>query len=99
MQANLGLMFERKAKISCRQSVSKKLGARQHCMRASRKTDFRQKNEACSRLKISFVDLIYPRQRPEPPSLSRHFLLVHGLTTSVLKVTQTRLRDEFESKG
>ena len=31
---------------------------------------------ACGRLKISFVDMTYPGQRPEPPSLSPHFLLV-----------------------
>ena len=28
------------------------------------------------RLKIFFVDMKYPGQRPEPPSLSPHFLLV-----------------------
>ena len=44
-------------------------------MRTSRKTDFRQKNESSARLKITFVEMIYPGQRPELPSLSRHFLL------------------------
>ena len=44
-------------------------------MRTSRKTDFRQKNESSTRLKITFVDMIYPGQRPELPALSRHFLL------------------------
>ena len=45
-------------------------------MRKSRKTDFRQKNETSTRLKITFVDMTYPGQRPELPSLSHHFLLV-----------------------
>ena len=77
MQANLGLMFERKAKISHNggRSVTKNLRARQDCMRTSRKTDFRQKNETSARLKITFVNMTYPGQRPELPSLSRHFLL------------------------
>ena len=77
MQANLGLMFERKARISCNEgrSVTKNLRARQDCMRTSRKTDFRQKNEISAGLKITFVDMTYPGQRPELPSLSRHFLL------------------------
>ena len=78
MQANLGLVFERKANISCNggRSVSKNLRARKDCMRTSRKTDFRQKNDTSARLKITFVDMTYPGQRPELPSLSRHFLLV-----------------------
>ena len=46
-------------------------------MRKSRKTDFRQKNETSARLKITFVDMTYPGQRPELPSLSHHFLLIH----------------------
>ena len=79
MQANLGLMFERKAKI-CNdgRSVTKNLRARQDCMRNSRKTDFRQKNETSAGLKITFVVMTYPGQRPELPSLSHHFLLVQG---------------------
>ena len=78
MQANLGLMFERKAKISCNggRSVTKNLRARQDCMLTSRKTDFRQKNETSAGLKMTFVDMTYPDQRPELPSLSRHFLLL-----------------------
>ena len=78
MQANLGLMFERKAKISCNsgQSVIKNLRARQDCRRTSRKTDFRQKNETSAGLKITFVNITYPGQRPELPSLSCCFLLV-----------------------
>ena len=77
MQANLGLMFERKIKISCNggRSVTKNLRARQDCMRTSRKTDFRQKNETSVGLKITFMDMTYPDQRPELPSLSHHFLL------------------------
>ena len=77
MQANLGLMFERKAKVSCNgaRGVTKKLRATQDCKRTSRKTDFRQKNETSAGLKITFVDMTYPGQRPELPSLSRHFLL------------------------
>ena len=78
MQAHLGLMFERKAKISCNyglRSVTKNLTARQNCMRTSRNTDFRQKNETSARLKVTFVNMTYPGQRPELPSLSRHFLL------------------------
>ena len=77
MQANLGLMFERKAKISCNgeRSVNKNLRARQDCMQMSRKTDFRKKNETSAGLKITFVDMTYPGQRPELPSLSHRFLL------------------------
>ena len=78
MQANLGLMFERKAKISRNggRSVTKNLRTRQDCMQTSRKTDFRQKNETSAGLKITFVDMPYPGQRPELPSLSHHFLLL-----------------------
>ena len=43
-------------------------------MRTSQKTDFRRKNETSARLKITFVDMTYPGQRPELPSLSHHFL-------------------------
>ena len=77
MQANLGLMFERKAKVSCNggRGVTKNLRATQDYKRTSRKTDFRQKNETSAGLKITFVDMTYPGQRPELPSLSRHFLL------------------------
>ena len=59
-------MFERKAKISCnaRRSVTKNL-----------RTGFRQKNETSAGLKITFVDITYPGQRPEPPSLCHYFLL------------------------
>ena len=65
MQAILGLMFERKAKISYNggRSVTKNLIARQDCMRTSRKTDFRQKNETSAGLKITFVDMTYLGQR------------------------------------
>ena len=77
MQANLGLMFERKAKISCNggRSVTNYLRARQDCMRTSWKTDFRQKNETSAWLKIVFVDMTYPDEHSELPSLSHHFLL------------------------
>ena len=44
-------------------------------MRTSRKIDFRQKNETSAELKKTFVDMTYPGQRPELPSLSHHFLL------------------------
>ena len=44
-------------------------------MRTSRKTDFRQKKQTSAGLKTTFVDMTYPGQRPELPSLSRHFLL------------------------
>ena len=78
MQANLGLMFEKKAKISCNsgQSVIKNLKARQDCRWTSQKTDFSQKNETSTGLKITFVNITYPGQRPELPSLSRRFLLL-----------------------
>ena len=78
MEANLVVMFERKAKISCNggRSVTKNLRAWQDCMRMSRKTDFCQKNETSTGLKITFVDMTYPGQRPELPSLSHHFLLI-----------------------
>ena len=71
MQANLGLMIERKAKISCNsgQSVIKNLRARQDCRRTSQKTDFRQENETSAGLKITFVNITYPDQRPKLPSL------------------------------
>ena len=36
----------------------------------------RLRRQTSARLKITFVDMIYPGQRPEPPSLSPHFLLV-----------------------
>ena len=72
------LIFERKAKISCNsgRSVIKNLRARQECMRTSQKTDFREKNKTFAGLKITFVDVTYPSQRPELPSLSRHFILL-----------------------
>ena len=41
--------------------------------RLGRQTSARTKTSA--RLKITFVDITYPGQRPEPPSLSPHFLL------------------------
>ena len=71
MQADLGLMFERKAKFSCNggRSVTQNLRARQNCLRTSRKTDFRQKNETSAGLKITFVGMTYPGQRPEFPSV------------------------------
>ena len=77
MQANLGLMFERNAKILCNggRGVTKNLRATRGCIRTSLKTDFRQKNETSDGLKITFADLTYPGQRPELPPLSRHFLL------------------------
>ena len=71
MQANLSLMFEIKAKVSRNggRGVTKNLSATQDCMRTSRGTDFRQKNETSAGLKIIFVDMTYPGQRPELPSL------------------------------
>ena len=77
MQANLSLMFERKAKISCNggRSVTKNLRAKQDCMRTSRKTDFHQKIETSAGLKITFMDMTYPRHHTELSTLSRHFLL------------------------
>ena len=81
MQTNLGLMFERKAKIECNggRSVSKNLRTRQDGMRTSLKTDFCQKNKTSTELKITFVDMTYPRQHPELPSLSCHFLLIDAI--------------------
>ena len=77
MQANLGLMFERKAEISCNgvRSVTNNLRARQDYMRTSRKTSARKKQTSAG-LKITFVDMTYPGQRPDLPSLSTHFLLL-----------------------
>ena len=71
MQVNLGLMFERKAKISCNggRSVTNNLRARQDYMRTLGK-------QTSAGLKITFVDMTYPGQHPELPSLSRHFLLL-----------------------
>ena len=85
MQVNLGLMFERKAKISCD-------GGRSGldvcaCGRLGRQTSARTKTFA--RLKITFVDMTYPGQRPEPPSLSPHFLLKKS---TVLKTQVARGR-------
>ena len=58
-------------------------------MQTSRKTVFCQKNETSTGLKITFVDMTYPGERPELPSLSHHFLLIlsyisDGLTAWVL---------------
>ena len=80
MQANLGLKFEGKAKISCngKRSVTKNLRARQDCTRTSRKTDFCQKNKSSAGLKITFVDMTYPSQCPELPSLSDHYTSLDG---------------------
>ena len=71
-------MFGRKAKISCndRRGVTKHLTARQDYTWTSRKTDFRQENETFVALKITLVDMTYPGQRPELPSLSHYFLLL-----------------------
>ena len=44
------------------------------CGRLGRQTSARTKTSA--RLKITFVDITYPGQRPEPPSLYPHFLLL-----------------------
>ena len=86
MHANLGLMFETKAKVSSvmvdevsHPGVTKNLRATQDYMRTSRKTDFRQKNETSAGLKITFVNMTYPSQRAELPSLCRHFLLQTAL--------------------
>ena len=49
-------------------------------MRTSWKTDFRQENETSDGLKTTFVDMTYPDQRPELPSLSHHFHLVSNIT-------------------
>ena len=71
MQANIGLMFERKAKISCD-------GGRcglNVCKRLSMTACGRLGRQTSARLIITFVDMTYPGQRPEPPSLSSHFLL------------------------
>ena len=76
MQANLGPMFERKyIFISLPHAPSfslftKNLRAKQDCMQTSPRT------KTSARLKITFVDITYPGQRLEPPSLSPHFLLV-----------------------
>ena len=77
------------AKISCNggRSVTKNLRAGQDCMRTSLKTDFHQKNETSARLKITFVDMTYPGQRPELLSLSRHFLLMY-----IIRVVLANLR-------
>ena len=66
MQANLGLMFERKAKISCNsgRSVIKNLRTRQDCMRTSQKTNFRQKNETSAELKKNFRGHNISRPKP-----------------------------------
>jgi len=45
-------------------------------MLTSWKTDFRQEKKTSPGLKITFVDMTYPGQCPEIPSLSPHFLLV-----------------------
>ena len=58
MQANLGLMFERKAKISCNggRSVTNNLRARQDYMRTLGK-------QTSAGLKITSADVTYPGQR------------------------------------
>ena len=92
MHANLGQMFERKAKISCNggRSVTKNLRARLDCMRTSRKTDFRHKNETSAGLKITFVDMTYSGQRPELPSLSHNFLLLFEVAMCYLRRRELR---------
>ena len=45
------------------------------CGRLGRQTSA-TKNETSAGLKITFVDMTYPSQRPELPSLSHHFLLL-----------------------
>ena len=75
MQVNLGLMFERKAKISCN-------GGRSGldvcaCGRLGRQTSARTKTFA--RLKITFVNMTYPGQRPEPPSLGITYIFAAGV--------------------
>ena len=40
--------------------------------------------QTSARLKITFVDMTYPGQRPEPPSLSSHFLLVEPLVEQLV---------------
>ena len=52
------------------------------CGRLGRQTSARTMTS--TRLKITFVDITYPGQRPEPPSLSPHFLL------QILIVSQLR---------
>ena len=39
-----------------------------------------------ARLKITFVDMTYPGQRPETPSLSSHFLLIRGIESAECKI-------------
>ena len=51
------------------------------CGRLGRQTFARTKTSA--RLKITFVDMTYPGQRPEPPSLSPHFSLKLLISSSV----------------
>ena len=67
----MSFMFERKAKISCNggRSVTNNMRARQDYMRTLGK-------QTSAGLKITFVDMTYPGQHPELPSLSRHFFLV-----------------------
>ena len=75
MQANLGLMFERKAKISCNggRSVTKNLRAKKDAEVSESRLPSEKRDFAG--LKITFVDMTYPSQRPDLPSLFRHFLL------------------------
>ena len=79
MQANLSLMFEIKAKVSRNggRGVTKNLRATQDCMRTSRGTALRHKNETSAGLKITIVNMAYPGQRPGLPFLSRHFLFIN----------------------
>ena len=81
MQANLVLMFERKAKISCNGGQSGLDVCA--CERLGRQTSARTKTSA--RLKITFVDMTYPGQRPEPPSLSPHFILTSSIPKKATK--------------
>ena len=71
MQANLGLMFEEKQIFHV---MADEVDLTSACGRLGRQTSARTKTSA--RLKITFVDMTYPGQRTEPPSLSPHFLLV-----------------------
>ena len=78
MQANLGLIFERIAKISCDggRSVPKNLRARQDCMRTSREIYFRPKSQTSVGLKttVSWTWHI-PANALSFPLCPHHFLL------------------------
>ena len=59
-------------------------------MRMLGKQTSARKKKTSAGLKITFVDLTYPGQRPELPSPSRHFLLLEAIEIYKTMLQQAR---------